>query len=132
MSKEITDWIKYELYPTLFENIDTALPEHNFKRYSGGWMSKTYLDGSPHKNRADKTVISKKTPGRIKEWGGDNLSLVDYIMRRDRVEFIQALKTLAEVVRLQLPKDEQFNQESYQRYKDSCDALTHFERKGWH
>jgi len=123
MSKEITDWIKYELYPTLFENIDTALPEHNFKRYSGGWMSKTYLDGSPHKNRADKTVISKKTPGRIKEWGGDNLSLVDYIMRRDRVEFIQALKTLAEVVRLQLPKDEQFNQESYQRYKDQATLL---------
>ena len=123
MSKEITDWIKYELYPTLFENIDTALPEHNFKRYSGGWMSKTYLDGSPHKNRADKTVISKKTPGRIKEWGGDNLSLVDYIMRRDKVEFIQALKTLAEVVRLQLPKDEQFNQESYQRYKDQATLL---------
>lgn len=123
MSKEITDWIKYELYPTLFESIDTALPEHNFKRYSGGWMSKTYLDGSPHKNRADKTVISKKTPGRIKEWGGDNLSLVDYVMRRDKVEFIQALKTLAEVVRLQLPKDEQFNQESYQRYKDQATLL---------
>ena len=50
----ITDWIKYELYPNLFEVIDTALPEHNFKRYSGGWRSKTYLDGSPHKNRADK------------------------------------------------------------------------------
>jgi hypothetical protein len=34
MSKEITDWIKYELYPTLFQSIDTALPEHNFKRYA--------------------------------------------------------------------------------------------------
>ncbi len=118
----ITDWIKYELYPTLFESIDTALPEHNFKRYSGGWRSKTYLDGSPHKNRADKTVVTKKAPGYILEQGGDILSLVDYVMRRDGVEFIQAVKTLADVVGLQLPKGE-FNQESYQRYKDQATLL---------
>lgn len=118
----ITDWIKYELYPTLFESIDTALPEHNFKRYSGGWRSKTYLDGSPHKNRADKTVVSKKAPGYILENGGEVVGLVDYVMRRDRVEFIQAVKTLADVVGLQLPKGE-FNQESYQRYKDQATLL---------
>ena len=122
MSKEITDWIKYELYPNLFEVIDTALPEHNFKRYSGGWRSKTYLDGSPHKNRADKTVVTKKAPGYILEQGGEVLSLVDYVMRRDGVEFIQAVKTLADVVGLQLPKGE-FNQESYQRYKDQATLL---------
>lgn len=122
MSKEITDWIKDELYPTLFKSIDTALPEHNFKPYSGGWRSKTYLDGSPHKNRADKTVVSKKAPGYILEQGGDTLSLVDYVMKRDGVEFIQAVKTLADVVGLQLPKGE-FNQESYQRYKDQATLL---------
>jgi DNA primase len=122
MSKEITDWIKYELYPTLFESIDTALPEHNFKRYSGGWRSKTYLDGSPHKDRADKTVVSKKAPGWILENGGETLSLVDYVIRRDRVEFIQAVKILADVVGLQLPKGE-FNQESYQKYKDQATLL---------
>lgn len=122
MSKEITDWIRYELYPTLFESIDTALPEHNFKRYSGGWRSKTYLDGSPHKDRADKTVVSKKAPGWILENGGETLSLVDYVIKRDGVEFIQAVKTLADVVGLQLPKGE-FNQESYQRYKDQATLL---------
>jgi len=118
----ITDWIKYELYPTLFQSIDTALPEHNFKRYSGGWRSKTYLDGSPHKDRADKTVVSKKAPGYILENGGETLSLVDYVIKRDGVEFIQAVKTLADVVGLQLPKGK-FNQESYQRYKDQATLL---------
>jgi len=122
MSKEITEWIKYDLYPTLFQSIDTALPEHNFKRYSGGWRSKTYLDGSPHKDRADKTVVSKKAPGYILENGGEVVGLVDYVMRRDRVEFIQAVKTLADVVGLQLPKGE-FNQESYQKYKDQATLL---------
>lgn len=122
MSKEITDWIKNELYPTLFHSIDTALPEHDFKYHSGGWRSKTYLDGSPHKNRADKTVVSKKAPGWILENGGEVVGLVDYVMRRDRVEFIQAVKTLADVVSLKPPKGE-FTQESYQRYKDQAILL---------
>lgn len=119
---QITDFIKTELYPSLFDYIDIALPEHNFKRYSGGWRSKTYLDGSPHKDRADKTVVSKKAPGWILENGGETLSLVDYVIKRDGVEFIQAVKTLADVVGLQLPKGE-FNQESYQRYKDQATLL---------
>ena len=122
MSNILTEFIKYELYPALFQSIDRALPEHNFKPYSGGWRSKTYLDGSPHKQREDKTVITKKAPGCILEQGGETLSLVDYVMRRDRVEFIQAVKTLADVIGLQLPKGE-FNQESYQRYKDQATLL---------
>ena len=122
MSKEFADWIKYELYPTLFQSIDTALPEHNFKPYSKGWRSKTYLDGSPHKDREDKTVITKNAPHRILENGGENISLITYVMRRDRVVFIQAVKTLADVVGLQLPKGD-FNEENYQRYKDQATLL---------
>jgi DNA primase catalytic core len=118
----ITDWIKTELYPTLYESIDTALPEHNFKRYSGGWRSKTYLDSSPHKDRADKTVITKQAPGYILEQGGDTLSLVDYIMKRDNLEFIPAVETLAKAVGLQIPKgDIDFN--TYQRDKDQITLL---------
>jgi DNA primase catalytic core len=122
MSNTITDWVKNELYPSLFDSIDIAFPEHDFRRTAGGWTSKTYLDGSPHKKRWDKTEISKKAPGRINEWGGENLSLVDYVMRRDRVEFIQAVKTLAEVVGLQLPKGD-FNPDSYQKDKDQATLL---------
>jgi DNA primase catalytic core len=119
----ITDWIKYELYPTLFESIDTALPEHNFNRYPGGWRSSLKIDlSNPKQKRADKTVITKKAPGFILEQGGECLSLVDYVKRRDGVEFIQAVKTLADVVGLQLPKGD-FNQEDYQRYKDQATLL---------
>ena len=119
----ITDWIKYELYPSLFESIDTALPEFSFKRFSGGWRSSLKIDlSNPKERRADKTVVSKKAPGYILENGGEVVGLVDYVMRRDRVEFIQAVKTLADVVGLQLPKGE-FNQEGYQRYKDQATLL---------
>ena len=119
----ITDWIKHELYPSLFQSIDIALPEFEFKSFSGGWRSSLKIDLSdPKKRRADKTVVSKKAPGLILEQGGEVLSLVDYIIRRDGVEFIQAVKTLADVVGLTLPKGD-FNQESYQRYKDQITLL---------
>jgi DNA primase catalytic core len=118
----ITDWIKTELYPTLYESIDTALPEHEFKRYSGGWRSKTYLDSSPHKDRLDKTVISKKAPGYILEQGGETLSLVDYVMRRDNLEFIPAVETLAKAVGLQLPKGE-IDLNTYQKDKEQITLL---------
>jgi DNA primase catalytic core len=118
----LTDWIKTELYPTLYESIDTALPEHEFKRYSGGWRSKTYLNSSSHKDRLDKTVISKKAPGYILEQGGETLSLVDYVMRRDNLEFILAVETLAKAVGLQLPKGE-IDLNTYQRDKDQITLL---------
>ena len=119
----ITDWIKYELYPSLFNSIDRALPEHSFKLSSGDWKSKTYLDGSTHKSRQDKTVVTKKAPGLILEQGGEVLPLVNYVMRRDRVEFIQAVKTLADIAGLQLPGGSDFNPESYQKYKDQATLL---------
>jgi DNA primase catalytic core len=118
----ITEWIKTELYPSLFESIDRAFPEHNFKPHLGGWRSKTYLTGDPHKDRVDKTIISKKAPGYILEQGGEILGLVDYVIRRDNVEFIQAVKTLADVVGLQLPNGD-LNQEDYKRYKEQATIL---------
>lgn len=118
----ITDWIREELYPTLFESIDRAFPEHDFKSYSGGWRSKTYLDGSPHRDRIDKTVITKTAPSRILEQGGDTLSLIDYVIKRDGVEFIQAVKILADVVGLQLPKGD-FNEVAYINNRDKSTIL---------
>lgn len=118
----ITEWIKYELYPILFESIDIALPEHNFKKFAGGWRSKTYLTGLPHQNRIDKTIVTKKAPGHILEQGGELLSLVDYVIKRDNVEFIKAVKTLADVVGLELPKGD-LSPEDYQKYKDQATIL---------
>ena len=113
----ITEWIKYELYPSLFESIDIAFLEHNFKRYSGGWRSNTYLDSSKH-NREDKTVVTKQAPNLILEQGGEAISLVDYVMRRDTVDFIRAVETLAEVVGLQLPNNTEFDREEYKSSRE--------------
>jgi hypothetical protein len=49
----LTDWIKNELYPTLFQSIDTALPEFNFKKRGKNWIS------------SNKLKITGKTPYAI-------------------------------------------------------------------
>lgn len=37
--RNITDWINRELYPVLFNHIDQALPEFEFKRKGRNWIS---------------------------------------------------------------------------------------------
>jgi DNA primase len=108
----ITDWINNNLYPSLFDCLDTALPELNLESFSGGWRSSLKLDlSNPKENRKDKTVISKKAIGRILEQGGANLSIVDYLISRDSITFIEAVNKLATIVGLQVPKGD------YEDYK---------------
>jgi DNA primase len=114
----ITDWINNNLYPSLFDCLDTALPELNLESFSGGWRSSLKLDlSNPKINRKDKTVISKKAIGRMLEQGGANLSILDYVINRDSITFIEAVNKLANIVGLQVPKGD------YEDYKkDSIKA----------
>ena len=112
----LIDWIKEELYSNIYEVIDEAFPEHDFKRFSGGWRSKTYLNGTPHKSRIDKTVITKNAHSRILEQGGDTLGVVEYVMRRDNIKFLEAVKNLADIVGLKIPKGD-FNEAEYNKQK---------------
>ena len=123
MVKDITAWIKEELYPSLFDRVPQAFPEHSFTLDRRGWRSKTYLDGSPHKDRNDKTKILKASPGYIFEEGGEGVNLVNYVMGRDRVPFIDAVKRLASVAGLELPPLDVKDQESYQRAQQRSGVL---------
>jgi DNA primase len=115
MSKDITTWIKETLYPSLYPHIDRALPELEFITKGSKWISPLKLDGSSPKDKSkkDKTVVTAGAPGRVLENGGDSLSLVDYVISRDNLEFIQAVKKLAEVAGVKLP--EMDNWEGYQQ-----------------
>ena len=123
MVKDITAWIKEELYPSLFDRVPQAFSEHSFTLDRRGWRSKTYLDGTPHKDRNDKTKILKASPGYIFEEGGEGVNLVNYVMGRDRVPFIDAVKRLASVAGLELPPLDVKDQESYQRAQQRSGVL---------
>ena len=109
----IGDWLNYEVYPSLFERADIAFPEHNFNRYRNGWRSKTYLNGSPHQNRQDKTVISSKAIYCILEQGGDCKNIYDYIKERDNLTDKQTLDKLSQLSGIALPKNNYEQTETY-------------------
>jgi DNA primase catalytic core len=118
-NSNITDWLNYELYPQLFDDIDKALPELNFTRYNGGWRSGKKLDlSAPKEPRKDKTVVTEKVPHRLLEQGGETISIINYVMRRDNIEFIDAVKYLTNIVGLKLPDNKDYNEEGYQKRKD--------------
>ena len=124
MVKDITTWIREELYPVLFLRIDIALPEHNWKRDGRGWKSKTRLDGSPYeKDRSDKTKVLKAQPGYIFEEGGDRKSLVTYVMDRDGLSFIDAVRKLASVASLPVPPLDVKDQEAYRKAQQRTGLL---------
>ena len=124
MVKDITAWIREELYPVLFLRIDIALPEHNWKRDGRGWKSKTRLDGSPYeKDRSDKTKVLKAQPGYIFEEGGDRKSLVTYVMDRDGLSFIDAVRKLASVASLPVPPLDVKDQEAYRKAQQRTGLL---------
>lgn len=119
----VTDWIKYDLYPSLFESIGQAFPEHKFERFRDGWRSQTYLDGRLHRDRKDKTVVTKKRIDRIMEHGGDSLTLVDYVMRRDNAELAEALKTLAKAAGVEMPEGEAYNEANFKKVRQKAAVL---------
>ena len=120
----LSDWIKYELNPAIYEQIEAAFPELSFTRTARGeWNSPRKIDGSePRQPRRDKTVITPKRPG-ILEQGGDYLSFVDYVIRRDGSDLIGALNTLAKVTGLSLPNREGFNPEDYKKRARSLSIM---------
>lgn len=119
----VTAWINDELYPSLYDSIDRAFPEHRFEQYRFGWRSQSYLFGEPHRDRKDKTVISKKVPSRIMEHGGESLTLVDYVIKRDNSTLIEALRKLASVAGIEMPGGNDYDEEAFKKYRQKAAVL---------
>ena len=123
MVTNITAWIKEELYPALYPYIPQALPEHNWTEDRRGWRSKTYLDGRAHQDRNDKTKVRKEAPGYIFEEGLGGKSLVDYVIERDRLTFIEAVRKLSAVAGLQPPSLDIKDQDAYRKAQERTGLL---------
>lgn len=118
----LIDFINSELYPTLFNMVDKVFPTMGFVRYKGGWASPKKIDGTePHSPRPEKCQITRKVPNRILEQGGENLSLIDFYMRLNNVDFIGAVKAMADICGLQVPQ--RADSGEYKAYKEKQDKL---------
>jgi len=120
----ITDWIKYELYPSLFSCVDKALPEFSFRLRGKNWVSTNYrkITGEEGDSKG-KVLIWENAPGYIKDFTRGSKGLIDYIIERDGLQFIEAVKYLAEITGLEIPREPNFNPATYQKYKDRENLL---------
>jgi hypothetical protein len=117
-----TDFLNDEVYPRLFEMIDTAFPNMGFKRYYRGWRSNKKLDGTA-RQREDKTIITKDFPSRIYEQGDYSMSLIDYQMEMNNQTFDEALASFCEVVGLEVPSFDTKEYKDYQKRQDDIFRL---------
>ena len=101
----LTEWIKRDLKPAIYDNLDTVFPEFGFKM-GNGWMAKRYLNGDEHK-RPDK-LICKNVKGLF-EQGGPNIGFIDYLVEYKNMTKIEAIKHLASKVNLSIPEDKNWS-----------------------
>ena len=105
--EEVTpwDWDSFEeetLIPALFERIPEAFPEMSFRWRGKVWESPYKLDGSPAKDpRREKSVITEKFPGLIKEQGGEAVPIVKYYQNKHSLQYGEALRELSRLCGLE-------------------------------
>lgn len=118
----LTDFINNTLYPSLFGSVDRAFPSMEFQKYNGGWRSKYKLDGElSHDRRQDKSVITPRVPHRVIEQGGDSKDLLSLYMEQNSLSTIEAVKSLCNLLGLQVP--ETGDSEAYSAYKEKQELL---------
>lgn len=116
-SKNLQEFKEYELYPTLFDCIDTAFPDMGFKKVGSKWVSPKHLNGDKS-NSKDQTFVASAKPHLIKDNSGEAISLIDFEMRRTGTDFVTALKRLAEVCNLELPNTDTEEYKAYQKQQE--------------
>ena len=133
----LTDFINYELYPALYDRLDSAFPELEFRLKGGDWHSSHYLNGEPTSPyREDKTVVTKKKPHLIHEQGGETYSLVDFQLKRSGhspgakgAELVEALRSLAGICGLELPSSDTEEYKAYQIRQEALEKVLSKMRK---
>lgn len=129
----LTDFFNYELYPTLYERLDSVFQNMEFERYSGGWRSSHYLNGEKTTGtsyKRDKTYVGKSVPQRIQENGGENLSLVDFWLRCNGknenlqgAELVEAIRPLCSLLGVYLPETDTAEYRAYKEKQEKRERL---------
>ena len=109
----ITDFLKYELYPALWDRIDEAFPSMSFRKKGSKWISPYHLNGEKAKSDYG-SYISEQYHNRIADANGScSMSLLDYKAKEmgyaDGVQgaaFLEVVKALADVCKIELPQGE--------------------------
>ncbi len=125
---------EYELFPTLYGNIDRAFPELHFKKGAHRWESKYHLADATKdsQNKAITFVYENRKFMAIDHSADEKKGLIDLYMSLNNVDFITALKALAELCNLTIPNSDSEEWKEYEeRQANRENANTTFVNALW-
>ncbi len=100
---KLSDFLNYDLYPTLFSCLPTALPEFGFKRGNKGYQSTTDLKITGEHGAKGKVYVYENNISRLIDYTRESISIFDYIRRRDHLDNAQTLAKLSQLSGIALP-----------------------------
>ena len=121
----ITDFIRQELYPALFPNIDRAFPSYHFTQATGGrrWYSPLHVDGSESKSRQRySSYVDERKLNRLADRSrGESIDLISLYQRINGGGLFEAIEALCSYAGIEPPKRE--NSEEYEARRQRREKL---------
>ncbi len=109
----LSAWMDHELYPALFERLETSFPTFNFVRRGRAWVATTWPADFPvtvNDPRPDRLMVYENAPFIVKVHGYVGgvrlLDLVNGGRKPTAPEFLSVLRQLATLAGLVLPERE--------------------------
>ena len=115
---DLSSFKEYELFPSLFERIDTAFPELHFKRIGNRWESKYHLNGEKDsQGKVISNVYGNSKYMAIDHSTDEKRGLIDLYMSLNGADFQTALRELSDICGLTPPSGEGEAWENYKNYE---------------
>lgn len=133
INSTIDSFKEYDLFPSLYEQIDRAFPELHFMRKGNRWESKYHLNGTKDsQNKVISFVYGNTKFMAIDHATNEKKGLIDLYMSLNGKDFITALEELAKICNLTLPNSYNEEWKEYERKQaDKEKALAAFTTALW-
>lgn len=117
----IADFTDTLLYPRLFEVVDTVLPEFEFRKSGGNWISgNTRKATGETGNKVGAVMVYQDRPYLLKDWTREAKPITTYLIETGKaLSWLDAIKLLASKVGLEVPSRD-LSEEELERANDSA------------
>lgn len=116
-NRNLEQFKEYELFPSLYDRLDTAFPEMEFKRKGNRWESSHHLNGDKDSSNKVATYVYENSKFCIVDLTSDRRpNLINFYMERYNKDFATALAELSQLCGLTPPTPE--NSEEWQKRQE--------------
>lgn len=93
----IKELLDFQIYPSIYQKIESSLPEFGFKRTSGGYVSTTNIKIDGSTGKAGKVYLYDNNISVLIDYTRGNTSLWKYFQEKHALKNYETLKYLADL-----------------------------------